>query len=596
MAVATDISIPGYDLGQRIDGGGMSEIFLAVRQADSRQVVVKIAPHAADEQTRQRLSKEHRLLSAINHPHVVKLLDCGCIGDCPYLVLTYIQGRSLRELLRPGQPLAWSRVAVILRQLSSALSALHAQDILHRDVKPENMLLDNEGQVKLIDLSIGTEVAEVGALTSQGQFLGTVDYMAPEQRHRIHIDQRTDQYSLAAVTFEMLTGHCCLGQFRRPSELNPRLTTAVDEVLLKGLERDPDDRFPSVESFTEAMLAAGTKQGRRRWFPVAAVCAAILLIGLVTCDIVYRNSAESMPAKADLTTPIASQLEGVAADKGQRVMTNTLGMKLVRIPAGTYQMGASSEEISQQFGGKVPKEVMHQTPKHPVTLTRPFWIGMHEVSVAQFRAFIEETSYQTTSEKWLAQHGRSPRQPVWNDPAHFSNKDDLPVTAVSWEDAVQFCKWLSDREGVTYRLPTEAEWEYACRAGTTGPWCCEEGELGDYAILSRLWADGPCPIGQRRPNAWGLHDMHGNVWEWCQDDYSASFYSASPEADPVSSESPSDGAHVLRSGGYFAGPRAVRSTMRRGNNNSVAYDDRGHSIGFRVACDASPPRVAKGSP
>jgi formylglycine-generating enzyme required for sulfatase activity len=311
----------------------------------------------------------------------------------------------------------------------------------------------------------------------------------------------------------------------------------------------------------------------------------------VASGIAYLKSQQHASAAGDSTFPIA------ASAGSQPTWTNSLGMKLVAIPAGTFQMGASAKEISSAIHGELPKGMMHETPQHTVTLTQPFSIGMHEVSVGQFRVFVEETGYQTTSERWLADHGRSPKQPVWNDPAHYSTADDLPVTGVSWEDAVQFCKWLSQREGVTYRLPTEAEWEYACRAGTTGPWCCEEEELGDYAVMSRLWSDGPCPIGQRLPNAWGLHDMHGNVWEWCQDYYSASFYETSPDTDPVCLELPADGDnHSLRSGGYFAGSRAIRSTMRRSHDASVAYADRGHAIGFRVACDAVSPRIAKRSP
>jgi formylglycine-generating enzyme required for sulfatase activity len=206
---------------------------------------------------------------------------------------------------------------------------------------------------------------------------------------------------------------------------------------------------------------------------------------------------------------------------------------------------------------------------------------------------VEELNYQTTSEKWIAEHGRSPQQPMWNDPALFPARDNMPVCAVSWQDAVDFCKWLSDREGVSYRLPSEAEWEYACRAGTTGPWSCQEADLSAFAVTSRPWREGPSPIGQRRPNPWGLYDMHGNAWEWCQDYYSTTFYSTAPSTDPVCSEPVEGTQRVMRGGGYFAGSRAIRSAMRRGRDNSEAYSDGGHSISFRVVCDKSAPRLAR---
>ncbi len=195
--------------------------------------------------------------------------------------------------MQPGRPLDRKLVTSILSQLSDALTALHAQNILHRDVKPENVLLDSQGQVKLIDLSIGTNVAELGALTSQGEFLGTVDYMAPEQRHRLHVDHRTDQYSLAAMTFEMLTGHCPLGQFRKPSDLNRRLGRGVDQVLLRALETDCEDRFGSIDEFSRELLSAIQKR-RVRGTAITRNCVASLVIfALFAAGRIFGTSGES---------------------------------------------------------------------------------------------------------------------------------------------------------------------------------------------------------------------------------------------------------------------------------------------------------------
>ena len=592
MTQTTDFSFTDYDPKRRLVGGGMSDVFLAEVVKDSRPVVIKTAAASADEQTCQRLIKEHRLLLSIDHPNVAKVVDCGCQDGRPFLVLEYIDGESLRERMQPGQPLPWHEATSILQQLSDALAALHAKDILHRDVKPENVLIDHDGHVKLIDLSVATELPELGALTSHDQFLGTVDYMAPEQRHRIGIDARTDQYSLAAVAFEMLTGQCALGQFRRPSDLNPDLDAAVDEVLLQALERDPDDRFDSVESFTAALLATGAEP-RDHALPKSAIYAAALMVVIIAClfaSFSLRQTVTNQPNAETLQTAMVSP---PVSQSGLQVMSNSLGMKFALVPAGTFQMGSSPDELREQFGADLLLPMLGETPQHTVTLSQPFWMGMHEVTVGQFRVFIEQTGYQTTSEKWIAERGRSDVQPIWNDPVRYPSRDNLPVCAVSWEDAVQFCQWLSEREHVTYRLPTEAEWEYACRAGGSGPWCCEASELNEFAVFSELWKQGPRTIGSRRPNRWGLHDMHGNLWEWCQDYYRVDFYETSPAVDPVCRQRPDEAEYrVLRGGGYKAASRAVRSTMRRRHDNHEARLDRGHAIGFRVVRDASSERIA----
>src|SRR5262249_18643255 len=146
----------------------------------------------------------------------------------------------------------------------------------------------------------------------------------------------------------------------------------------------------------------------------------------------------------------------------ERHITNSLGMRLVRIPAGTFLMGSPAAEQ-----GRSP----HEGPQHKVSIRKPFYLGIHEVTVAQFRAFVEDTGYRTDPEKsgrgaqtlvggsWKPVPGCNWRKPGW------PQEDGYPVVAVSWNDALSFCMWLSKREGVVYRLPTEAEWEYACRAG-----------------------------------------------------------------------------------------------------------------------------------
>jgi formylglycine-generating enzyme required for sulfatase activity len=214
-----------------------------------------------------------------------------------------------------------------------------------------------------------------------------------------------------------------------------------------------------------------------------------------------------------------------AAPKTQR---NSLGMEFVLIPAGTFQMGAND---SAAYGD--------EKPVHTVRITQPYYMGKYEVTHGQWQAV------------------------MGNNPSKFTGDSNRPVENVSWDDVQEFIRRLNAREGgATYRLPTEAEWEYAARAGTTTRWSFgdDASQLGRY-----VWYDGNArgqthPVGQLQPNPWGLYDMHGNVWEWVQDWYGN--YTSSTAVDPAG---PSTGSlRVLRGGGWGSPARICRSALRRG--------------------------------
>jgi formylglycine-generating enzyme required for sulfatase activity len=268
-------------------------------------------------------------------------------------------------------------------------------------------------------------------------------------------------------------------------------------------------------------------------------------------------------------------------------VTNTLGMALKLIPAGEFQMGSPDTEK-----GAADDE----RPRHRVRITRPFYMGATEVTRGQFRQFIEASHYQTESEKdgqgsgWDERQENFVRSPnfTWRRPG-FAQTDEHPVVLVSWNDAVAFCEWLSRAEDKPYRLPTEAEWEYACRAGTTTRYSSGDdpeslaavGNVADGAARAKFppWratigaTDGfvfTAPVGRLLPNAFGLYDMHGNVWEWCQDGYDPLYYQRAPVKDPPGP--PQASARVFRGGGWVDHPGFFRSAEREG-----------HPPGFRIA-------------
>jgi formylglycine-generating enzyme required for sulfatase activity len=233
-------------------------------------------------------------------------------------------------------------------------------------------------------------------------------------------------------------------------------------------------------------------------------------------------------------------------------ITNSIGMKLVLIPAGEFPMGSETAEDPDSYD--------NEQPPHRVRITHPFYLGATEVTQGQYRAVMGQ------------------------NPSSFNGSDDLPVETVSWNDAVAFCEKLNEKErallgGDIYRLPTEAEWEYACRARSTTRYSFgnDAASLGDYAWITGNSGGKTHPVGQKRPNAFNLYDMHGNVYEWCQDVYSADYYRASPPADPPGPVGAS--ARVVRGGGWDYNPRYARSANRLRD----APGDRVDDLGFRLA-------------
>ena len=246
---------------------------------------------------------------------------------------------------------------------------------------------------------------------------------------------------------------------------------------------------------------------------------------------------------------------------------NSIGMKFVIIPPGEFMMGSPDSESDAPSDEK---------PQHQVRITRPFSLAMHEVTVGQFRQFVSDTGYKGADEE-------SDGSYTWQAPG-WEQTDDHPVACVNWNDASEFCKWLSRKEGLSYRLPTEAEWEYACRAGTTSSYYFDDdsGSLGEHAWFGENADLKAQQAGQKKPNPFGLFDMYGNAWEWCGDWYGRDYYAVAPPDDP---EGPaSEVFRVRRGGSWESGASMVRSSFRA----ILRPDIRGNSCGFRLARTLAP--------
>jgi formylglycine-generating enzyme required for sulfatase activity len=351
---------------------------------------------------------------------------------------------------------------------------------------------------------------------------------------------------------------------------------------------------------------------QRMWPMVVAAVLGLLAAGIYAA--MFQPQPEEKTSVAQQPAAVAGKGVNVPQQRQQQwaeklalkvQQQNSLGMELTLIPPGEFDMGSSAEEVQRAIASEqreVPegwpmhyfiRKVQVELPAHKVKLTRPFLMGTHEVTVAQWDAFVKESGYKRFALREPDRFGdegfgRGQKKP----------DDDAPMTFVNWDDAQAFCSWLSTKEEKTYRLPTEAEWEYACRAGTTTTWFSGEevGSLRDYAWT--LQSGGkvrdpehnsadvrPQPVGGKKPNPFGLYDITGNAWEWCRDYFHQEYYAYSPEVDPrgpkLLAEKSFPGTVVLRGGGNGFRENECRSASRwfLKPHRAESY------LGFRVVCE-----------
>jgi formylglycine-generating enzyme required for sulfatase activity len=607
-----------YEVLQVLGKGGFGIVFRAFDDVLQRVVAIKVlAPTlAVTSPARKRFLREARSSAQVRHENVVQVYAVE-EQPLPYLVMEYIPGETLQQRLDRTGPLEAPEIVRLGRQLAEGLAAAHATGLIHRDIKPGNVLIeDGHRQLKITDFGLA-RAADDASQTQSGVLAGTPLYMAPEQAKGESLDHRADLFSLGSVLYVMASGR---PPFRaattyavlkrvveddpRPiRELIPELPPWLCAVIAKLQAKKPEDRFQSAREVAdlladcEAQLKENPKlkdcsripqnkstagrSGKWKWIAAAALGLSVLALVIAEVAGVTRGSRILQPAPDRLENGDGDRER--AEDQGGRTyFTNTLGMKFKRIPAGTFTMGSPQEEIdrclkefavgSNKFqelrkrheGAFEIERLPAEGPEHEVEITKPFYMGITEVTVGHFRQLVTEKKYDVGDDSW--------KKPG------FDSFDDYPVVFVSWDNAVDFCTWLSAKEGKKYRLPTEAEWEYCCRSGKAGTrygFGNKDEQLESYAWYQGNSDNRTQRVGQLKPNAWGLYDMHGNAWEWCQDNYDPNYYKNNPRKDPPG------GAGVdraVRGGSWYWPPEFCRSAFRHFVPPGQRYSD----LGFRV--------------
>lgn len=308
----------------------------------------------------------------------------------------------------------------------------------------------------------------------------------------------------------------------------------------------------------------------------------VLVLSLAGCS----GLVDRMPVEIPKVTP----------QKTAEPLTTSIGIRCSLVPAGNFWMGASDADSIPAASG--------ERPRHTVKISKAFWMSQYEITVGQFRQFVNDTDYRTAAERSrlgctgldaaTGEIGQQPRW-TWANPG-FPQTDQHPVVGVSWEDAQEFCRWLTAKEGRVCRLPTEAEWEYACRAGSSGGYFSGDqilalqgaANVGDQSLKKTFpdaqavaaWNDGAAftmPVGSFLPNNFDLYDTHGNVGEWCEDWFDATYYSKSPTVDPRGPAKPTQW-HVVRGGSWYNSPVSCRSTGRHDGVSTAASTTNGFRI------------------
>ena len=589
-----------FELVEKIGEGGMSQVFKAL---DRRKLEAKSRhPHVAlkvmDVSSRNQsaafmaLQREAQKSQTLTHPNIVRAFDFDRDDDVVFMTMEHLSGDSLASVIRQAgeKGVPADQAVDYLQQMGAALAHAHANRIVHADFKPTNVVVTEEGQVKVIDFGIARayrrpddtmddktvfDPRDMGALTPA--------YASPEMFENQEPDPKDDIYSLGCVAYELFTGEHPFAKSRatdaraagitarKPAALNERQWRAVQHALAF----DREARTPSVTQFLEEFMPPVARPAAPplwrqpgAWVLAALACAALGWVALRGDGVVV--------APADVT----------AIPDGGLFRDCARCPTMVRIPKGPMQLGSPESEVGRwAFEG----------PQYVVQIQHDFALSEAEITVRDFREYVDAATPElegchTLHTRWQLDATKS-----WRDPG-FKQGNAHPVTCVSWQDAQGYVDWLSTRTGARYRLPTEAEWEYAARAGIPDArtWlsagdACAHGNLADQSAGATFtaWDVFPCNDGhvytaavkEGEANAFGLFDTEGNVFEWTQDCWNPGYAAAA--TDGGANETGDCAARILRGGSFFTAPSEQRLAFR----NRFAPDYRSHSVGFRIARD-----------
>jgi formylglycine-generating enzyme required for sulfatase activity len=670
-----------YRLERLIAQGGMGQVWQAMDLAThaelghSARVALKILPPqlTMSASHAKLLVEEATQARRLAHEHIVRVYEWAQDPATAsyFIIMECLEGEDLDSLLAREGRFTLERTTQLLEPIASALQyAWDRHKLVHRDIKPGNVFVTTNGEVKLLDFGIAararSSASSIGLEAPANS--GTAGYRAPEAGAHQSVPARAlDVYAVAVMIYQMVEGRMPFDGTRtaahhpsQPSGLSDRQW----EVLQGGFALDPDQRPVTVAELLDQLhravgpspqelalqLAAEAAEARvneeqrqkqlaqQRKASAESAAAAQLIrerqrkerekIERTEAEAAKRERkealrqqllerrradaetirlanqeqlrkalqakaaaayrAEQQRARAELAARTEAELAVLLPTAGSPV-ANTHGVlrdrfldsagngpELVLIPTGRFQMGSPEHERKKAMeAGSQKVWLDRETPQRWVGIEQPIAMGRYPVTVAEWREFALATGWQRQSDVSLA----APR---------FGQSGGHPAIGVSWNDAQQYVRWLSAMTGQLYRLPSEAEWEYACRAGTRTAFSFGDtistalanydGNFTYNGSPKGLYRKGTSRVGEFAPNPWGLYDMHGNVWEWVQDAVHDN-YEGAPNTGVAWEEGGDPARRILRGGSWLYNPRYLRSALRNGFSAALSND----FVGFRVA-------------
>jgi formylglycine-generating enzyme required for sulfatase activity/predicted Ser/Thr protein kinase len=582
-----------FDLVELLAEGGMSCVFKAVdlRRVEAKAaepwVAVKVLTEPFSEYfgSITAMQREAHKLQSLSHRNIVRVFDFDRDGQTVFMTMEYLTGESLQKKLRAGDSTSFVRSTAesVISAIMDALEYAHANDIVHGDLKPGNVIITTQGDVKVIDFGMarfvaGGTQAPPDVPADETQKAVTPRYASPQLLAGHDPKATDDVYALACIAYECLSGKV---PFERPRDLEgidstlrpPRpqeMPTHQYLALVKALALDPKDRTATVRQFRAEFLAMRDKRAKR-WVWIGVAIAVLALFAL------YQ-----LPKLRQVTQ--LSPREPIRAP-GSVIRDCPTCPLMIILPVGAFTQGADSGDSDV---------LPFEQPPHAVVIGYPLAMSEHEITVGEFRDFAEATRREMSGCNTYDGEWQYRATANWQAPG-FSQSAEHPVACTSWNDAVAYAKWLSQKSGHSYRLPSASEWEYAARAGAdlTQPWvgACVDANVADLTAAERYpgWETFACsdgyvntaPVGSFKANAFGLSDLLGNVFEWVEDCWHADYIGA-----------PTDGAarldgdckqHELRGGSWFSSPRFVNASYR----NRFDTDYRSSAVGFRIVREVS---------
>lgn len=549
-----------YLIVRKLAQGGMGAVYQATDLRFGSTVALKENLTSGSNLARA-FQREARLLNKLRHQALPFVLDYFVEDEGIFLVMQFIPGDDLGLLLKKrGVPFITKQVLQWADQLLDALEYLHEHEppVIHRDIKPQNLKLSSRGEIILLDFGLAKGEPEFTALSAQRSVVGYTPHYAPlEQMQGLSTDPRSDLYSLAATMYKLLTDTLppdalsralALADNRpRPivaaSDVNPLVPAEIAEILTWAMSLDRNQRPASASEMRNALDEAksGIEAKRTR------------LIG-----------SSQGEASREFAATIAANGRASLDEQPSFVeeLKDNLTIELIKIPAGTFFMGSPDDENGHGSD---------EGPQHNVSVSALF-ISRYPITQSQWRVVTQWPKV---------------RLQLNPEPSHFKG-DSLPVDSISWQEAVEFCDRLMKNTGQPYRLPSEAEWEYACRSAMTSAYHFGETitpELANYdgRVANKneppgLFRAQTTAVGSVGPaNAFGLCDMHGNVWEWCLDLWHPNYKGAPSNGEAWETDGYGQ-YRVARGGAWNSDGSSCRCAARIPN----AHDAGSIYIGFRV--------------